>query len=144
VESMRSSISNEVISLLCFKCSNLEEFVQVGALEDPPKCTNCDSSLLGVLFFGSRYAQAALRKKMDQKNTAPLNPQEMDVLSKARRSADLVLSYGKQAVVAQCVYGVGPQTAAKVLARMRPKEEEFYSDLMDAKLTFIRTRQYWD
>jgi ATP-dependent Lhr-like helicase len=142
IESMRASISNEVVSLLCFKCSNLMEFVEVGSLVDPPKCTSCDSSLLGVLFYGARFAKAALQKKIEGK--VPLNEQESDILTKTRRSADLVLSYGKQGIIAQCVYGIGPQTASKVLSRMRPREEEFYSDLMEAKLNFIRTRQYWD
>jgi ATP-dependent helicase Lhr and Lhr-like helicase len=142
IESMKASISNEVVSLLCFKCTNLIEYVEVGSLADPPRCTSCASSLLGVLFYGARYAKSALDKRMEGK--VPLNEQESDILTKARRSADLVLSYGKQGIIAQCVYGIGPQTASKVLSKMRPKEEEFYSDLMEAKLNFIRTRQYWD
>jgi ATP-dependent Lhr-like helicase len=142
IESMKASISNELVSLLCFKCSNLMEYVEVGSLVDPPKCTSCGSSLLGVLFYGARFAKSALDKKI--KGNIPLSDQESDILTKARRSADLVLSYGKQGIIAQCVFGIGPQTASKVLSKMRSKEEEFYSDLMDAKLNFIRTRQYWD
>ncbi len=141
VESMQASISNEIVSLLCFKCASLLEFVQVGSLPDMPKCDRCASSLLGVLFYGAKFAQTALDKKL--KGLA-LNQQESDIVTKARRSADLVLSYGKQGIVAQCVYGVGPQTAAKVLSKMQSKDDEFYSDLMEAKLNFIRTRQYWD
>jgi ATP-dependent Lhr-like helicase len=142
IESMRESISNEVVSLLCFKCSNLMEYVEVGSLADPPRCTSCDSSLLGILFYGARFAKSALDKKLEAK--VQLNEQESEILTKARRSADLVLSYGKQGVIAQCVYGIGPQTASKVLSKMRPREDEFYSDLMEAELNFIRTRQYWD
>ncbi len=142
VESMKAAISNEIVSLLCFKCSNLMEFVKVGSLPDQPKCTLCDSSLIGVIFYGARYAKTALDKKIEAK--LPLDQQESDMLTKSRRSADLVLSYGKQGVIAQCVYGIGPQTASKVLSKMRSTEEEFYSDLMNAKLNFLRTRQYWD
>ncbi|MHB8566646.1 MAG: hypothetical protein ACYC7D_08485 [Nitrososphaerales archaeon] len=65
-------------------------------------------------------------------------------MSKARRSADIVLSYGKKGILAQCVYGVGPQTAAKVLSRMQATEDQFYNDLMQAKLKFIQTKQFWD
>jgi ATP-dependent Lhr-like helicase len=46
-------------------------------------------------------------------------------------------------VVAQAVYGIGPQTAAKILARMHDDEKEFYRDLLEAKLRFITTRSYW-
>jgi len=64
-------------------------------------------------------------------------------LAKARRTADLVLSYGKKAVLAMSIYGVGPQTAAKILAKMHDDEESLYRDLLEAKLKFITTRPYW-
>lgn len=64
-------------------------------------------------------------------------------LAKARRAADLVLSYGRKAIIAQAVYGIGPQTAAKILAKMHDDEESFYKDLLEAKLKFISTRPFW-
>lgn len=74
----------------------------------------------------------------------PLEDSELDALSRARRSADLVLSYGRRAVVAQCVYGIGPQTASRILAKMHDDEKRFYKDLLEAKLKFITTRPFWD
>ena len=82
-----------------------------------------------------------LEKKLRAK---PLEDDELNALSRARRSADLVLSYGRRAVVAQCVYGIGPQTASRVLARMHDDEKRFYKDLLEAKLKFITTRPFWD
>ncbi|MDA4118864.1 MAG: hypothetical protein OK455_11050, partial [Thaumarchaeota archaeon] len=64
-------------------------------------------------------------------------------LAKARRAADLVLSYGRRAIVAQSVYGIGPQTAARILAKMHEDEETFYRELLEAKLKFIETRPFW-
>ena len=58
--------------------------------------------------------------------------------------ADLVLSYGKKAVVALQVKGVGPETAFRILGKMHFDEKEFYLDLLKAKIRFLRTRQYWD
>ena len=46
-----------------------------------------------------------------------LNEEELKELSIARRTADLVLSYGKRAIVALQVKGVGPETAFRILAR---------------------------
>ena len=54
-----------------------------------------------------------------------------------------MLSYGKKAVVAQTVYGIGPQTASRILAEMRDDEEAFYRDLLEAKIRFVTTRQFW-
>jgi ATP-dependent Lhr-like helicase len=55
-----------------------------------------------------------------------------------------VLSYGKNAIVALEVKGVGPETAFRILGRMHPTEEEFFMDLLKAKIQYLRTREYWE
>jgi ATP-dependent Lhr-like helicase len=73
-----------------------------------------------------------------------LDENEKKALTKARRSADLVIAYGRRAVIAQSVYGIGPQTAGRVLSQMHESDDEFYRDLLEAKLQFITTRPYWN
>ena len=58
-----------------------------------------------------------------------LKGEELKKLSIARRTADLVLSYGKKAVVALQVKGVGPETAFRILGKMHFDDKEFYLDL---------------
>ena len=141
VESMKTSIEKEVTNLLCFSCGNLSEFVRIGSLPETPTCDSCGSGLLSVVFYGARYAHDILSKRKQGKK---LSAEEADFISKARRSADVVLAYGKRGVIAQSVYGVGPQTAAKILSKMQNTEEELYNDLMQAKLKFIQTKPFWD
>jgi ATP-dependent Lhr-like helicase len=84
-----------------------------------------------------------MRRKLARGGEAPPSEDERAELAKARRAADLVISYGRKAVVAQAVYGIGPQTAARILARMHEDDEEFYKELLEAKLKFIETRPFW-
>jgi ATP-dependent Lhr-like helicase len=70
--------------------------------------------------------------------------EDLKELTNARRTADLVLSYGKKAIVALEVKGVGPETAFRILGKMHPKEDEFYMDLLKAKIQYLRTREYWE
>jgi ATP-dependent Lhr-like helicase len=56
----------------------------------------------------------------------------------------LILSYGKQAVRALEVKGVGPETASRILGKMHPNENEFYMDLLKAKIQYLWTREFWD
>ena len=65
-----------------------------------------------------------------------LTPEELKELSQARRKADLILSYGKEAVRALQVKGVGPETASRILGKMHPEEDKFYMDLLKAKIQF--------
>jgi ATP-dependent Lhr-like helicase len=73
-----------------------------------------------------------------------LLPEEMDTVTNGRKTADLVLSYGHKALEALAVHGVGPVTAYQVLSRMHATNKDFYSDLLKAKIQYMRTRQYWD
>jgi ATP-dependent Lhr-like helicase len=138
---LRYSLGNMTVDLLCFECGELMQALVVKALPQKPKCSSCGSGLLAVSTWSTDYLSRLLEKKLKTKS---LEEAERDVLARARRSADLVLSYGGRAVVAQCVYGIGPQTASRILAKMHDDEKAFYKDLLEAKLKFITTRPFWD
>ncbi len=140
-ERMRKYLEHELVNLLCMECSNLEEGLVIKDLEERPSCPACQSRLLGLVQWWSEYIQSLLQKKRVREE---LKDDEKKLLAKTRQSADMVLSYGRRALIAQCVYGIGPQTAYRILARMHDEEEEFYQDLLEAKMTFITNRPYWD
>jgi ATP-dependent helicase Lhr and Lhr-like helicase len=137
---MKASIFGTDVSLLCFKCGLDQGYTTVGELPEEPKCRSCGSGLLVPCYWGTGKIGSLLRKKEAR---GQLSDEERGELAKARRGADLVLSYGKKAVVAQTVYGIGPQTASRILAEMREDEEAFYRDLLEAKIRFVTTRQFW-
>ncbi len=68
---------------------------------------------------------------------------------KKKREADmyavagLIATYGMRAVIALEVFGIGPETAARLLARMHKNEHDFFYDLLVAQKTFIRTKSFW-
>ena len=138
---LRISIESRLIDLLCFECGNLAHDVSIAGMSDHPSCPSCGSKLLAPVFWSSGYVAGVLHKKKDKR---PLDENEQKALTRARRSADLVIAYGKKAVIAQSVYGIGPQTASRVLSKMHESDEELYRDLLDAKLQFITTRPYWN
>jgi ATP-dependent Lhr-like helicase len=55
-----------------------------------------------------------------------------------------VLSHGKKALIAFQVKGVGPETAFRILSKMHPAEDDFYLDLLQAKIQYLRTKPFWD
>jgi ATP-dependent Lhr-like helicase len=141
IERLRYSLDNMTIDLLCFECAEVAKSVVVKSLSKKPTCAACSSGLLAVSTWSTDFLSRLLDKKLKGKG---LEQEETEALSRARRSADLVLSYGKRAIIAQCVYGIGPQTASRVLAKMHDDEKAFYKDLLEAKLKFITTRPFWD
>ncbi|HXW38038.1 MAG TPA: DEAD/DEAH box helicase [Nitrososphaerales archaeon] len=137
---MKASIFGTEVGLVCMKCGAESRTTGVGELADEPHCSVCGSGLLSPCFWGTAELSALFRRREAK---AELNEAERDKLARGRRAADLVLSYGKKAVVAQSVYGIGPQTASRILAEMHQDEETFYKGLLEAKIRFITTRQFW-
>ncbi|MDG6942370.1 MAG: DEAD/DEAH box helicase [Nitrososphaerota archaeon] len=137
---LKATIFGTEVSLLCVKCGYNQGQTTVGEVPEEPRCGNCGSGLLVPCYWGTTKVSDLIKKREAR---AQLSEEDRSELSRARRGADLVLSYGKKAVVAQTVYGVGPQTASRILAEMHDDEEAFYRDLLEAKIRFVTTRQYW-
>ncbi len=140
IEKMKLSIYGTSVELVCMKCGQPQGPATIGELAEEPKCDACGSGLLSPAFWTSSQVAKLMSRRLAREE---LSDDEKSELAKARRAADLVLSYGRRAVVAQAVYGIGPQTAARILARMEEDEGSFYRELLEAKLKFIETRPFW-
>jgi ATP-dependent Lhr-like helicase len=140
---MKHAIEARSAKLLCMNCASWTTQIRIKDLPDEPHCANCNSRLLTLLYPSqdSEKLKADLQKRRENKE---LTTEELKELSNARRKADLILSYGKQAVRALQVKGVGPETASRILGKMHPDEEQFYLDLLKAKIQYLRTREFWD
>ncbi|WP_456469350.1 DEAD/DEAH box helicase [Archaeoglobus sp.] len=59
------------------------------------------------------------------------------------RLANLVMSYGKMAVYALSTYGIGAETAARILSKFYLTEDDFFKALIEAERNYVRTRRFW-
>ncbi len=143
IERMKRAIMARKVSLLCLSCGNQMEEKRIRELPGKLVCEKCGAGLLARLRLGQdpKMVQEILKRRLDGEE---LMPEELDQLVHARRTADLILSYGKKALIAFQVRGVGPETAFRILGKMHPSEDEFYMDLLKAKIQYLRTRPYWE
>jgi ATP-dependent Lhr-like helicase len=143
LEYMRRSVLSRKVKLACMSCGEWSVEGRVREIEERPVCGKCGSSLLAVL---RRHQDAAefLTLYNRWRGGEEVVGEEKDILTSGRKTADMVLSYGRRAVEALMVRGVGPVTAYQVLSRMHHDEDGLYSDLLKAKIQYMRTRQYWD
>ncbi|MGD6852051.1 MAG: DEAD/DEAH box helicase [Candidatus Bathyarchaeia archaeon] len=143
IDKLKMAIDARETTLLCMKCGEWTTHQKIKDLPEEPRCGNCGSGLLAPLYRSQdfNHLQDALKRRRMGKE---LMPEELKELSQARRKADLILSYGKEAVRALQVKGVGPETASRILGKIHPQKDDFYMDLLKAKIQFLRTREYWD
>ena len=138
---METAIKYSTVELYCVNCGEWSQEHKIITIPSHPKCGRCGSGLLAPLKYSNNQVKMVVKKRI---NRQPLTDEEQRSLMNIRRHADIVLSYGKKGVMALQVYGIGPQTAARVLAKMHYTEKEFFNDLLDAKLLFIKTRRFWE
>jgi ATP-dependent Lhr-like helicase len=143
IEKMKRAAEAKTATLMCINCGEWAAEKKIKALPEQPTCEKCGSRLLALLYPGqeAKRLMEILRKRRDGKT---LTEEELREISHARRTADLILSYGRKAIIALKVKGVGPETAFRILGKMHPSEEEFYMDLLKAKIQYLRTREFWE
>ncbi|MDI6690682.1 MAG: DEAD/DEAH box helicase [Candidatus Bathyarchaeota archaeon] len=143
IEKMKKAVEARTATLLCISCSEWFCDQKIGELPEQPTCNKCGSRLLALLYPKQdvNRLKELLKKRREAKE---FGEEELKELANARRTADLILSYGKKAILALEVKGVGPETAFRILGKMHPKEDEFYLDLLKAKIQYLRTREYWE
>jgi ATP-dependent Lhr-like helicase len=142
IEYMRQNIHSRRVKLVCINCGEWHTDIRIRRLEDHPHCDNCDSGLMAMMRRNQdpEHFQMLLRRWNEGEE---IFGDDLDMLRHGRKTADMVLSYGRKAVEALMVYGVGPVTSYQVLSRMHRSNEEFYKDLLKAKIQYMKTRQYW-
>lgn len=143
IDKLKMAIDAREARLMCMKCGELAPPQKIKDLPAQPQCTKCGAGLLTPLYRSQdvEHLRDALQRRRENKE---LTPEELKEVSQARRKADLVLSYGKDAIRAMQVKGVGPETASRILGKMHPDPNQFYLDLLKAKIQFLRTREFWD
>jgi len=143
IERMKKAVLARKPSLLCLSCGNYSEEKRIRELAEKLVCEKCGAGLLAHLRLDQdpKMIHDILKKRLEGEK---LTPEELDQLTHARRTADLILSHGKKALIAFQVKGIGPETAFRILGKMHSNEDDFYMDLLKAKIQFLRTRPYWE
>lgn len=143
VDRMKKAIEARKVTLLCLSCGEWTAENRIRDLSEHPTCEKCGQKLLALVRFNQdpKSLQKILERRLENKE---LTEEKLKDLTYARHTADLILSYGRKAIIALEVRGVGPETAFRILGKMHQKEDEFYMDLLKAKIQYLRTREYWE
>ncbi len=137
-ELVKKRLMNRKVKLVCLMCG-WSIVKRVGDIDDTV-CPNCSSRFIAVAHPDDDLEKIVAKSLRGEK----LRREEKQKLNRAKEIANLVLSYGRQAVIALAAHGVGPKTAVKVLSRLvHGGEREFYKAILEAEREYARTKPYW-
>ena len=141
LEQAKKRLESRHVKLVCLHCAQWSSVHTVGHLDEQPVCPKCGSRLLAGVYPGSDELEKALRL---YRAGSELDADQSKALRKGRENANLVLSYGKLALIAMAARGVGPTVAKRILAATKGKKDmSLYREILEAEKQFIRTREWW-
>lgn len=141
IDLMKKRILNKRVKLVCLMCGKWSTIERVKDIPDRVTCPKCGSRFIGVLRPDDNYSEMIVRRFHRFRR---LRGEELRRFNMLRKIGDLVLVYGKPAIIALSAYGIGPSTAARVVGKLLEGEEEFYKAIFLAERNYVRTRVYWD
>jgi ATP dependent helicase, Lhr family len=137
IETIKSRIQGDRVILLCCHCHDWETKTKVRRVREQPDCPDCGSTRIAALNPWADETVSAVR-------SASKDDEQQRLTERAYRAAHLVQSHGKQAVIAMAARGVGPHNAARIIAKLRENEDDFYRDILDQERQYARTQSFWD
>ncbi len=138
---LKKRLETKRIKLFCVHCGEWYSTMTIKNLEEYPRCRLCQARFLAIVTKKNKETIKALKKRLKKRE---ITEEEEELVINAKRTADLMLAYGKKAALVLAARGVGPQTASRILAKMQVNEDELLKDILEAEKNYVRTRKYWD
>jgi ATP-dependent Lhr-like helicase len=138
LSAFKSQITEKNAKLFCTYCNKItyQKISEIGKIN----CPYCGSSLVAFIEKDDMEVEKIFKKR---KQVRGLSESEKKHFLEIMRRASLMEAYGKKAAIALSVYGVGPETAARILQKLHREESPFLVDLLEAQKQFIRTKRFW-
>jgi ATP-dependent Lhr-like helicase len=126
--------------LVCVRCGKWERSVEVDEVKTPLICPVCKSRQITATFYSDYDLPKIVRKKIEGKK---VSAEEKHKFDRAWKVSSLIENFGKTALVVMSGYGIGADTAARVLRNM-VDEENLYKQIYEAERQYVLTRGFWD
>ena len=126
--------------LICARCGKWERVIVTNEVKDLLLCPYCKGRQITSTFYSDYDLQKIIQKKHQGKK---ISNEENHRFNRAWKVSSLLENFGKTALIVLSGYGVGADTAARILRNM-VNDEVLYKQIYEAERQYVMTRGFWD
>ena len=112
------------LSLRCLSCNNKRKRKVDSITKHELVCPQCNSRMVAILH--------------------PMEADKEISNKKLTKSASLAKSHGARAAMVIAGRGIGPDTAGRILRKQLGDDSDLVKAIIEAEITYARTRRFWD
>ena len=130
--------------LICARCGRWERVIETCEITDAwtPFCPYCKGRQITATFHSDYDLPGIIRK---QQQSGKLTIEERKKFERAWKVSSLIETFGKTAIIVISGYGVGADTAARILRNMIPDDKDLLiKQIYEAERQYVVTRGFWD
>jgi ATP-dependent Lhr-like helicase len=140
IELVKERLQKTRHKLICIRCGKWERVMETREVPDNLHCTKCRSRLITATYASDYELANIIIKKLKGSKLSEENDHKF---MRAWKTASLIHNFGRKALLVLSGYGVGVDTAARVL-RNNVDDDGIYKQVYDAERQYITTRGFWD
>ena len=147
MDMVKSRLSKTRHRLVCVRCGRWERSVETCEVtQSLLACPRCRARQIAATYYTDYDLPEIVRKKHGGKR---LDPDERHRFERAWKVSSLVENFGKTALIVLSGYGVGADTAARILRNMVDEGDGeggdlLYRQIYEAERQYVVTRGFWD
>jgi ATP-dependent Lhr-like helicase len=126
--------------LICARCGKWEKVIQTNEIEKIPNCPRCKGRQVATTFYSDYDLAKIVQRKAAGKK---ISAEENHRFVRAWKTASLLANFGKTALIVLSGYGIGADTASRILRNM-VDEDALYRQIYEAERQYVTTRGFWD
>jgi ATP-dependent Lhr-like helicase len=140
IDLVKARLAKTKHRLICARCGKWERVMETSEVKNILICPYCKARQITATFYSDYDLPKIIRKKYEGKK---LSLDEKHRFDRAWKVSSLIENFGKIAVTVMSGYGVGADTAARILRNMID-EEHIFKQIYEAERQYVVTRGFWD
>ena len=137
---VRKRLAKTQHRLVCARCGIWQKLTTPEDIPNPLRCKYCKGRQITATYFSDLDLQKIIQKNHSGKK---LSRDEAHKYKRAWKISSLLENFGKTALIVLSGYGIGADTAARILRNMTD-DENLCKQIMTAEKQYALTRGFWD